>query len=663
MPGKDLPRKFLVPVLAALALFVLNAWICRELFSAEFLHNLSSNEGAFVAISRFYRENFTDLRWFPWFDGGMPVENAYQPLLPFLAAVTGWMTGWSVERAFHFVLALGYALGPVTLFWFAWDWSKSLTVSLTAGLVYSLASFAELLIPVLRVSTGPDAHWVPLRLYNLTHYAEDPHILALTLLPLALLFLRRAMERRDAESIVSAVVFSASVVLTNAFGAVDLALGGICIALALGRGFGMLAVAGVTAYCWASPWLPPSLLRLITKDQWGARGAFSGDFRALGFVLLLLASEAAIWRVTRKLQPFGRFAALFAPWMVIFPAAYFLAGVSLVPQGNRYQLELELALSLVCGVSLSGCRRSSWRRPLSIAIVLLLLGGIREARIYRHYARGILQPLDITQTIESKTAHWLDRNLPGQRAMVAGDTQFLYNVFTDNPQMGGGHEPQVPNWMSLVSLYEINTGDGAGEKDGEISVFWLKAFGAQAIAVPGEKSRESYHPIARPHKFEGMLPVLWHEEDDTIYAVPQRSGSLAHVIPKDAVVTRKPIHGLDLDPARAYVAALDDQALPAALLTWSGNSRFRVKAPLKRDQVISVQMTWMPGWRASVAGREIPVHGDQLGQMILEPACPAVCVVEASYGVTTEAWICRILSGMAALSLLGAAFYSSRAIL
>jgi hypothetical protein len=30
-----------------------------------------------------------------------------------LAAATGWLSGWSVERAFHFVLALAYCLGPV----------------------------------------------------------------------------------------------------------------------------------------------------------------------------------------------------------------------------------------------------------------------------------------------------------------------------------------------------------------------------------------------------------------------------------------------------------------------------------------------------------------------------------------------------------------------
>src|SRR5882672_3167111 len=96
------------PWTACVALLVLNFYICRELFSIEFIANLDSNEGVFVALSRFFRENFTDQRWFPLFNCGVPIENAYQPLLPVLAAATGWVSGWSVEHAFHFVLALTY---------------------------------------------------------------------------------------------------------------------------------------------------------------------------------------------------------------------------------------------------------------------------------------------------------------------------------------------------------------------------------------------------------------------------------------------------------------------------------------------------------------------------------------------------------------------------
>jgi len=639
------------PVAACAILFLLNVYICRELFSIEFIGNLDSNEGVFVALSRFYRENFMDQRWFPWFNCGVPIENAYQPLLPVLAAAAGWASGWSVEHAFHFVLALAYCLGPVALFWFAWEWSGSFALSLTAGLAYSLTSFAQMLIPILRVRDN--GHWAPLRLFNLVHYAEDPHNVSLALLPLALLFLLRICRQRTAGNFVGAVLSCAAVVLANAFGAVDLAIGGLCIVLALERGYVAMAVTGVASYLLISSWLPPSLIALIGADQWTARGGFfhagTGPLLSGCAVLLLFAG---LWWLTGRLRPVERFSVLFAPWMCAFPIAYFLFDITLVPQGNRYQLELEMAMCLVAGVVVARLLENLRYAGQVAVIGVLAVAGVRQAKTYRHYAHGLIQPVEITQTIEYKIVHWLQRNLPGQRAMIAGDVQFLNNVISNNPQMGGGHEPTVPNWMDRVAVYTIYSGTGAADKDAEYSIFWLKAFGAQAVTVSGEKSREHYHGTVHPHKFDGVLPVLWHEEDDTIYAVPQRSPSLAHVMPREAIPTRAPIHGLDTDPVRPYVTALDNPELPLADFQWRGNSHFSVRAPMKRGQLLSVQVNYMPGWQATVGGRPIRAHGDSIGLLVLEPDCEGDCRVEAAYGLTTEAWVCRILSGFMCLVLM-----------
>ncbi len=635
----------------SLLLFLLNAWICRELFTIEFIRNLDSNEGVFVSISRFFRENFFDQRWYPFFNCGMPIENAYQPLLPIWAAATGWITGWSVERAFHFVLAFAYCLGPVGLFLFAWEWSASMVTGVAAGLLYSLTSYAQWLIPILRIRLY--GHWGPLRLYNLVHYAEDPHNVALSLLPFALLFLwRLAAGRRTNGNFAGAIVFSGAVVATNAFGAVDLAIGALCIILALHRGFVPIAVAGVAAYLWITPWLPPSLIGHIGDEQFTSRGLFHSAGEALLIAAAILAVWAALWFLTRRLKDtLDRFSVFFAILMCALPIGFFAFNLSLVPQGNRYQLELEMALCLLtaCIVGVV-VRRSNQTIAFTIIAVCMVFAG-RQAKHYRDYAKTLILSVDITQTVQHKMVTWLDRNLPGQRAMVAGDTEYLYNILSNNPQLGGGHEPTVPNWMDRVAVYTIYTGANAGARDAEFSIFWMKAFGVQAITVPGEKSREAYHPIANPHKFDGTLPVLWHDEDDTIFAIPQRSRSLAHVIPRDAITRRVPIHGLDIDPAKPYVAALDDSALPEASIQWQGNTHASIAAPMKPEQVISVQVSYVPGWKASVQERAVPTYADALGLITIEPGCTGDCRIELSYGVTAEAWVCRALSGMVTLAL------------
>lgn len=622
------------PIAISCALFCLNAYICRELFTASFLSNLSSNEGAFVSIARFFLQHPTDWRWFPWFNTGMPMENAYQPLLPVVSALTAAVSGWPIERAFHFVLAMAWCLGPVTLFWFVYDWSESLATGFFAGLVYAVASPAEWSIPILRLHGDG---WGSLRLFNLIHYAEDPHIVALTLLPLALLFLRRRM-------LVPAIVASAAVVLTNAFGAVDLAIGGICIALAARGGFRKLLVTGVVAWLWISPWLSPSLIARISQDQWGPRGVFHGGPAIAGAIAALVLFW---WLVNRYMaRPFERFAVLFALPICAIPMVFFRFDLTLVPQASRYQLELEMAAAIVIACLLA---RIPGRNRV---VAALIVAAIWPAAASRRFAKNLIQPIDITQTIQYKTDEWLNRNLPGERTLVSGDTEFIYNVLSDNPQMSGGHQPTVPNLVERFAVYTIYTGENAGNRDAEDSILWLKAYGNLAVTVPGEKSRENYHPIVHPHKFDGLLPVLWHDEDDTIFAVPQRSASLAHVVPQSAIAAREPIHGLDVDPVRPYVAALDDPSLPVASLTWNGPSHARILTAMKPDQVLSVQESFAPGWRASVAGNEIPVRKDGIGLMVLDPHCNGPCEVDLWYGVSTEGWVCRLFSALASLALL-----------
>src|SRR5579872_3097119 len=106
------------PIVLSVLIFAINVFICRELFGIEFLNTLSSNDGLFIAVSRFYKEHGTGGGWFPWLNAGMPIENVYQPLLPAFSALVSILSGWPIGRAMHFALALFYCCGPVTLFWF-----------------------------------------------------------------------------------------------------------------------------------------------------------------------------------------------------------------------------------------------------------------------------------------------------------------------------------------------------------------------------------------------------------------------------------------------------------------------------------------------------------------------------------------------------------------
>jgi hypothetical protein len=72
-----------------------------------------------------------------------------------------------------------------------------------------------------------------------------------------------------------------------------------------------------------------------------------------------------------------------------------------------------------------------------------------------------------------------------------------------------------------------------------ISLAWLKAYGVGAIGISGPNSTEFWKPFRHPARFHGVLPALWSEDGVTIYQVPRRSSSLAHLMPESAVLQRR----------------------------------------------------------------------------------------------------------------------------
>ena len=52
--------------------------------------------------------------------------------------------------------------------------------------------------------------------------------------------------------------------------------------------------------------------------------------------------------------------------------------------------------------------------------------------------------------------------------------------------------------------------------------------------------------------------------DDVIYRVPRRSAGLAHVMRQGDLAARQPVNGIDIEPVRPYVAALEDASRPLA---------------------------------------------------------------------------------------------------
>jgi hypothetical protein len=648
-------------------LLVLNCYFAGNLFLAEFTNNMRTNAGSFMAITRFILQHWPHLGWYPWWDNGEPFENSYTPMLHFVDAAFAWITGASPARAFNFVTGAFFVFSPAFLLYFAWRISGYLETSFFAALLYSLFSPC-VMFSVFRGDLGV---WNPWTLRTLVYYGEGPHNTVLSILPLEFLAIYLALTTRKYLWCAIATLGMAFVTLVNAFGAVDLLVGCTCLILALPKPgtsprreilkASLLTLAmAAAAYLLASPFLTPTLLRTIAADSQYV-GTVVETKTIFATQSLLLPGFVFLYFAIRRVDDFLiRFSALFTYVFFEIVALFAVGNVSVLPQPHRYSMEMDLGLAVVAVFAL---RRVVIRWPPAAkttrvaklaGLAVILLAAYHQTVAYRRYARVIVQKIDITQTIEYKTAQWFQRNMPDQRAFVSAQAGTWLNVFADTPQMHSGHSPFNPNfWVEEGAVFAIFSDTNAGSRAAEVSILWLKAFGCHAIYVPGPMSRLDAKPFNHPKKFEGVLPVLWHEEDDTIYGVPQRTKSLAHVVPESAIVKRKPIHGLDTEEVERYVGALNDASLPADVMVWPDPNHGHIDTMLHPGQVLSIQSTYDKGWIATANGKHAPVTRDEIGLSVVHAACDGACSIDFIFDGGFERKVCRALSLLTFLGGLG----------
>jgi hypothetical protein len=627
-------------------LVALNGYFAGHLFRAEFTDNMLNVAGTFMGISRFILRHWPHLGWFPWWFNGEPFENSYTPALNFIDAAFAWITATSPARAYNFITGAFYVLGPVFLFLFAWRVSGWLETSFFAALLYSLFSPA-VMFSAFRSDVGL---WNPWRLRVMAYYGEGPHSVVLSTLPAALLLVYLALTTRNYVWLATAVAAMAFVTLVNPFGAVDLAIGCLCLVAAFPQvdmpKKGLLTIGmGIAAYLLASAYLTPTFLRTMAEDAQRAGGDYKGG-SMLAAQALILPGFVFLWFAVQRVEDyFTRFSLLLAFWFFEIVALNAIGNIAALPQPHRYSLELELAICLAAVFTLRGVV-IRFPIPLKAAVlVLVALAVVHQTLHYRRYARGVTASIDITKTIEYQTAQWLGANLGDLRAFVSSGAGLWLNAFVDTPQMNSGHTQFNPNFaVEEGATYAIYSGENAGARDAEVSILWLKAFGCHAIYVPGPNSRIATKPFVHPGKFQGVLPVLWHAEDDTIYAVPQRTKSLGHVVPEAAIVQRQPIHGLDTDEVARYVAALDDPALPGDVMTWPDPNRGHIDTILHPGQVLSIQSTYDKGWIATANGKPADVTRDGIGLTVVHPACDGPCSIEFVFDGGGERKVFRAVS-------------------
>jgi len=594
-----------------------------------------------MSISRYSMLHWGDLTWFPLWNTGMPYYIVYQPLLQVTAAAVATLAHQPAQVAWHTVTALAYCLGPVALFALCLEATRWRAFAFLTALLYSLFSPLNFLSSAIRMDAG--GYLGPRRLQILVHYGEGPHTTALAMLPLAILLLHRAMTAEGKHKAIIAAVALAAVVMTSWPGSVGLTMAVVAYLVSrIGQRPGIrwvtLAALCVGGYLLICPWLPPSMILFV---QTNAQRSDPPD--AAGLRLLALAVAAALccalYFVLQRTRA--------NPWMGFF--LYFLVlsgtvalgrfwfGIRVLPQPNRFELETGMALcGVVAYLALAIFKRVPNQAARGIVIAGFALLCAAELRRDISYARHQILSFDPSDTIEYRMGKAFERIAGTERVFAPGNVSLWLNMFTDVPQLSGCCENGIPTMEHRIAAFVIYTGLNAGDRDAAISTLWLQAYGAHAVGVTGRNSEEPFKPFVNPSKFNGVLRELWRDGDDVIYEVPQHSPGLAHVVNPADVIRREPIHGLDTGPLEPYVRAINNPDYPQAEFAWLNQHQARVKATFEPNQLLSVQVSFFPGWHARVNGAERPVTADALGMMVIEPRCSGACEVDLSFETTAE---------------------------
>jgi hypothetical protein len=627
----------------AAVLVLVNALLTAPLFRIHYSSEMGSIEAVFIGLARYIRDHLPDLHWFPLWYGGIPYPDTYPPLLHFAVAATGAIFRIDSGLAYHAVVAAVYALAPAALFWTAWRLGATRAAAFVCALLYSLISPSVWLVREVRADSG--GWFGPRRLVTLVRYGEGPHLTSLLFLALAIGLLHIALQKRRPFYYVLAALGMAAVVLSNWIGAFALALA--VAAYLMGQPLSpanllRAAAIGCYAYALALPWAAPSTIATIRANAPLVGGKFQPNLLVdaafvLGFLLLAWIMARAAW------TPRVRFAVLFLYGTAFITLGAYWANAVLLPQPQRYHLEMDLAFWLAAALipwsKLLACYAGFPAGMRTAVPSALILACIPIFLHQRTTAREMERPIAIESTAEYAVSTYLGAH-PHGRVFAPGNFGFWMNAFSDTPMLVGGFDNGIRNTFLQDIIFQIYFGDKQ-----QVTLDWLDAFGCDAIVGASPQSREVFHPYRVPEKLTS-LPEIWRDGPEVIYAVPRATTSLAHAVhPADLPAIRPVAYNTAL--LQPYLRALHDPSLPAASFRWTTPHSAIIQSDLRPEHLLSVQVTWDQGWSARVDGHPRRTYADKLGQMVVEPHCTGPCTVELSYDGGAEALAAHWLSRLA----------------
>ncbi len=624
-------------------LFVFTAILVGPYFKVKYTDNWGSIESTFISDARYLAAHWPHPQWQPLWYMGTRFDYIYPPALRYGTAAISKITGFWPVKAYHFYTIFFYCVGIAGVYLLIRAASRSRGAAWLGAAATALMSPSFLFMKDMRIDSGP---LVPERLGVLIRYGEGPHMTALALIPIALAFTWRALEKRRPGSVVLAAIFSAAVVSNNFYGATALTMfyAVLLWSFWVTRRNLRMALPAVAipalAYGLTAFWLVPSYFRITLRNmKYVSESPNAWSFCVALTVAAVFAFATHRWARSRPERTW----AVFVAGCVVFFSLNVLGNYyfNFRVAGEPRRLIPELDMVLILGVL--SVVEWLWRRPAGAERVLavivevrgrpFVIASVRHApRVgaaiivmaafattapYIRHSRELL-PLwpNYTARVEYRVTDWLWKNMPDARVSPSGTVRFWFDAWHDLAQLGGGSEQGILNTMAQDSQWEITGGSNP-----QPAILWLQALGVDVMYVPGPNSEDNYKKdIQHPERFAAATPLLYDDgQGNALYRIPRRYRARARVVEAAQLDARRPPRTTyDEEYLRAYVDVVEHGPDSPVTLERRGTDAMLLRATVAPGQTILVQESYDPAWQAWSNGQRLPIHADAMGFMVIQ---------------------------------------------
>lgn len=617
------------------AIYYVNFQIIGSWFSKNGPANLGSIEVSYISMARFILD-FHFSSWAPFWYFGFPFHLFYTPLLPFFEAFLHAVFNMPLWESYRFITGIAYVLGPISVFFLAWQLSKKVISGIIAGIFYSVGpTIFYFFVPGVLGDKFSLDFYDPRRFTVLVRWGEGPHLFSLIFLPLVGVFYSKLLEKPKFSYLILTSLFLGLAALSNAIGLFSSILLLVCMTFVRfsqniymqNKIITLFFISGFIALGFISFWYNISFISNFFGEGEGASKVYLSLFPwgwiGATFIIIILH-----FLFSRIIKDFGiAFSLLWFGILFTVVAIYYTTKtLELLPQALRYNIEVDLSLSILIGVVFGklfklGSSRFKMIETVGVGVGLLvsfMLIVYIQPFIPTASKAGSFS-LDLSKTAEYEITTFLKTHVDeskGERVFVPGNYGFYLNYFTNVWQHRGGlFQAAINKWPDHMH-YQIATG-----KNAELTRAWLVIGNIKYAVVTTPGSRELYKEIKYPDKFSSYK-VLYDQGGDFIYEIPLKRPSLAKPVDIFSMQQLKePEKGDDKKNIFAYSNWVENSSNNTTELIKINNDKYMIKGNVKKNEGILVQMSYHEGFRAvdSVSGRKLRIGRDPMGFLMLYP--------------------------------------------